>query len=202
MKPIQKYRKQEKLAAILEYNPSRTERNAVLGYLSAIRKNDAEKIAYFENFGNSVHEIILNASTYERGLLFGYTDKRFDEYGWIRGMIPIIENIELDMHNTIHIGQSLNGKYAVTINWSTGGAGGGSYPSVWNEPITEYQEAVKQGVAELEERYVYALKHISDSCNYNERKIRQLIAKLKEVKRQYLEPKQLSLFGIVGDRQQ
>ena len=169
MKPIQKYRKQEKLAAILEYNPSRTERNAVLGYLSAIRKNDAEKIAYFENFGNSVHEIILNASTYERGPLFGYTGKRFDEYGWIRGMIPIIENIELDMHNTIHIGQSLNGKYAVTINWSTGGAGGGSYPSVWNEPITEYQEAVKQGVAELEERYAYALEHISDSCNYNER---------------------------------
>lgn len=53
MKPIQKYSKQEKLAAILEYNPSRTERNAVLGYLLAIRKNDAEKIAYFENFGNS-----------------------------------------------------------------------------------------------------------------------------------------------------
>lgn len=196
MKPIQKYSKQEKLAAILEYNPSRTERKAVLRYLLAIRKNDAEKIAYFENFGNSVHEIILNASTYERGLLFGYTDKRFDEYGWIKGMIPIIENIELDMHNTIHIGQSLNGKYAVTINWSTGGAGGGSYPSVWNEPITEYQEAVKQGVAELEERYAYALEHISDSCNYNERKIRQLIAKLKEVKRQYLEPKQLFLFNI------
>lgn len=196
MKPIQKYSKQEKLAAILEYNPSRTERKAVLRYLLAIRKNDAEKIAYFENFGNSVHEIILNASTYERGLLFGYTDKKFDEYGWIRGMIPIIENIELDIHNTIHIGQSLNGKYAVTINWSTGGAGGGSYPSVWNEPITEYQEAVKQGVAELEERYAYALEHISDSCNYNERKIRQLIAKLKEVKRQYLEPKQLFLFNI------
>lgn len=158
MKPIQKYSKQEKLAAILEYNPSRTERNAVLGYLLAIRKNDAEKIAYFENFGNSVHEIILNASTYERGLLFGYTDKRLDEYGWLRGMIPIIENIELDMHNTIHIGQSLNGKYAVTISWSMGGAGGGSYPSVWNEPITKYQEAVKQGVAELDERYAYALE--------------------------------------------
>lgn len=29
MKPIQKYSKQEKLAAILEYSPSRTERNAV-----------------------------------------------------------------------------------------------------------------------------------------------------------------------------
>lgn len=102
MKPIQKYSKQEKLAAILEYNPSRTERNAVLRYLLAIRKNDAEKIAYFENFGNSIHEIILNASTYERGLLFGYTDKKFDEYG-IRGMIPIIENIELDKIGRAHV---------------------------------------------------------------------------------------------------
>lgn len=35
MKPIQEYTKQEKLEAILEYNPYRTERNAVLRYLLA-----------------------------------------------------------------------------------------------------------------------------------------------------------------------
>ena len=69
MKPIQEYTKQEKLAAISEYNPYRTERNAVLRYLLAVRRDDADKIAYFESFGDSVHQIILNVRTYERGLL-------------------------------------------------------------------------------------------------------------------------------------
>ncbi len=196
MKPIQEYTKQEKLAAISEYNPYRTERNAVLRYLLAVRRDDADKIAYFESFGDSVHQIILNVRTYERGLLFGYTAKRFDEYGWLRGLLPIVERIELDVHNAILIGQSIDGTYAVTVDWSTGGAGGGSHPSVWNEPIADYTEAVKDGIGQLERQYVYAMQHSSDSCNYNAKKIRKLIAKLAEIKRQYLEPKQLFLFEI------
>lgn len=196
MKPIQEYSNREKLAAILEYHPSPAERNAILRYLLAIRKSDAEQVAYFEKFGDSVHAIIQNVSTYERGLLYGYTAVTFDKYGWIHGMIPIIEAIELDLLNTIHIGQSPNGKYAVTISWNTGGAGGGSFPSVWNEPFADYRDAVKHGIAELEKSYAYALEHTADSCNYNKRKIKQLIAKLKEVKRQYLEPSQLSLFDF------
>lgn len=194
MKPIQEYTKQEKLAAILEYNPCRTERNAILRYPLAVRRDNAEEIAYFEGFGDSVRKIILNVRTYERGLLFGYTAKQFDKCGWIRGMLPIVERIELDILNTIHIGQSIDGTYAVTVDWSTGGAGSGSHPSVWDEPIADYRDAVKRGIAELEKRYAYAWEHISDSCNYNARKIRQLTAKLKEVKQHYLDPKQLSLF--------
>lgn len=194
MKPIQKYTKQEKLAAILEYNPYRTERNAVLRYLLAVRRDDADEIAYFESFGDCVHQIILNVRTYERGLLFGYTTKQFDEYGWLRGMLPIVERIELDMWNTIHIGQSIDGTYAVTVDWSTGGAGGGSHPSVWDEPIADYKEAVRNGIGQLERQYAYAMKHSADSTNYNAKRIRKLIAKLAEVKQRYLEPKQLSLF--------
>lgn len=194
MKPIHEYTKQEKLEAILEYNPCRVKRNAVLRYLLAVRRDNAEQITYFEGFGDSVHKIILNVRTYERGLLFGYTAKRFDEYGWLRGMLPIVERIELDVQNTIHIGQSIDGTYAVTVSWSTGGAGGGSHPSVWDEPIVDYKAAVKQGVAELERHYAYAMKHSSDGTNYNASKIRKLMTKLKEVKQRYLEPKQLSLF--------
>ena len=194
MKPIQEYTKQEKLAAILEYNPCHTERNAVLRYLLAVRRDDADEIAYFESFGDSVHHIVHNVRTYERGLLFGYTAKQFDEYGWLRGMLPIVERIELDMWNTIHIGQSIDRTYAVTVDWSTGGAGGGSHPSVWDEPIADYKEAVKNGIGQLERQYAYAMQHSSDSCNYNAKKIRKLIAKLAEVKQRYLEPKQLSLF--------
>lgn len=48
----------------------------------------------------------------------------------------------------------------------------------------------------MEQRYAYAMKeHSSNSTNYSV-KILKLMAKLKEIKRQYLDPKQLSLFDI------
>lgn len=194
MKHIQEYTKREKLKAILEYNPCHIERYVALRYLLAVHRDNTEEIAYFESFGDNVHKIISNIRTYERGKLFGYTVKQFDENGWIQGMLPIVECIEVDIFNTIHIGQAINGTYAVTVDWSTGGAGGGSHPSVWDEPISDYKAAIKYGITELEKHYAYAMAHSSDSSNYNAAKIGKLMAKLKEIKRQYLDPKQLSLF--------
>ena len=95
--------REEKLQEIVEYNPCRVERSAVLRYLLAVRRNDTEQIAYFESFGKSVRHIILNVRTYERGMIFGYVGKQFNEHGWINGMLPIIEEIKLDTFNTIHI---------------------------------------------------------------------------------------------------
>lgn len=48
----------------------------------------------------------------------------------------------------------------------------------------------------MEQRYAYAMEHSSNSTNYSASKILKLMAKLKEIKRLYLEPKQLSLFDI------
>lgn len=195
MKPISQMTREEKLQEIVEYNPCRIERNAVLRYLLAVRRNDTEQIAYFESFGKSVRHIILNVRTYERGLILGYMGKQFNEHGWINGMLPIIEEIKLDTFNTIHIGQSIDGTYAVTINWCTGTAGGGSHPSVWDEPVRDYKEAVRQGIRLLEQQYNKA-EHSSDSDrgNYNPNIIRNLKSKLLELKRQYTQPRQLSLF--------
>ena len=75
--------REEKLQEIVEYNPCRIERNAVLRYLLAIHRNDTEQIAYFESFGKSVRHIILNVRTYERGLIFGFIGKQFNEHGWL-----------------------------------------------------------------------------------------------------------------------
>ena len=94
-------------------------------------------------------------------------------------MLPIVERIELGMLNTIFIGQAVNGMYAIAINWCTGHAGGGRHPSVWDEPIAVYKDAIKKGITELEKKYAYAWEH-----------------KLKEIRLQYLEPKQLSLFDV------
>lgn len=56
MIPIQKFRKQKKIAAILEYTPCHTERKAFEQYLLAVRKDNTEKIAYLESFGDSLSE--------------------------------------------------------------------------------------------------------------------------------------------------
>lgn len=195
MKPISQMTREEKLQEIVEYSPCRVERSAVLRYLLAVRRNDTEQIAYFESFGKSVRHIILNVRTYERGLIFGYVGKRFNEYGWINGMLPIIEEIKLDTFNTIHIGQSVDGTYAVAINWCTGTAGGGSHPSVWDEPVRDYKEAVRQGILLLERQYDKAeCWSVSDRSNYNPKVIRSLKEKLLELKRKYTQPRQLSLF--------
>lgn len=42
MKPISQMTREEKLQEIIEYNPCRIERNAVLRYLLAVRRNDTE----------------------------------------------------------------------------------------------------------------------------------------------------------------
>lgn len=195
MKAISELTYQEKIAQVLDYHAFRMERETKLGYLLALRRNDKEQITYFENFGDSVHKIIRNVRTYERGLLFGYTSKERNQHGWIIGMLPIIEEIELETGNCIHIGRSTNGTYAVTVDWCTGGAGGGSHPSVWDDPIPTYKEAVRLGIRRLEKQYEDAERYsVSDRGNYNPKVINKLKAKLLELKRRYTQPQQLSLF--------
>ena len=195
MKSISELTYQEKIAQVLDYHPYRMEREVKLRYLLALRRNDQEQIAYFENFGDSVYKVIRNVRTYERGLLFGYTSKECNQHGWFIGMLPIIEEIKLESGNCIHIGQSINGTYAVTVDWSTGGAGGGSHPSVWNDPIPTYKETVRVGIQRLEKQYEDAERYsVSDRGNYNPTVISKLKTKLLELKRRYTQPQQLSLF--------
>ena len=77
----------------------------------------------------------------------------------------------------------------------TGTAGGGSHPSVWDEPVRDYKEAIRQGIRLLEQQYNKAERwSVSDRSNYNPKVIRSLKGKLLEIKRKYTQPRQLSLF--------
>ncbi|OUN79797.1 MULTISPECIES: hypothetical protein [unclassified Bacteroides] len=194
-KKISQMTREEKLQALTDYHACKRERHIIHRYVQALRREDAEQTAYFESFGESVHHIVLNVNTYERRLIFGYVDRQFNEYGWISGMLPIVEEIRLDNSNVIHIGQSVNGTYVVTVGWCTGTAGGGSHPSVWEEPIADYKEAVASGIRQLERIYNDAERRsLTDRGNYNPKYIRRLKAGLQEVKRRYTAPQQLSLF--------
>lgn len=194
MKTLSQMTRDEKLQEILQYNPCRVERNTVLRYLLALRRNDKQQIFYFESFGKNIRQIIRNVQTYERGLIFGYDSKPFNEHGWLNGMLPIVEEIKLDNMNKIYIGQSINGTYAVSIDWSTGYAGGGSHPSIWDEPIKDYKESIRQGIRQLEQQYDKAERwSVSDSSNYNPKIIRKLKTKLLDLKQRYTQPQQLTL---------
>lgn len=194
MKTISQMTREEKLQAILDFNPCKPERETMLRYLLAVRRNNKQQTAYFESFGNNVHRIILNIRTYERGLIFGFTSKPLDQRGCLNGMLPIIEEIKIDNSNCIHIGKSENGTYTVTVSWCTGSAGGGSHPSVWDEPVKDYKEAIRQGISLLEKRYEKVERwSVSDKSNYNPTVISKLKNKLLELKRQYVRPQQLTL---------
>ena len=109
-------------------------------------------------------------------------------------MLPIIEEIKVGNSNCIHIGKSENGTYAVTVSWCTGSAGGGSHPSVWDEPVKDNKEAIRQGINLLEKRYEKAERcSVADKSNYNPTVINKLKNKLLELKRQYVQPQQLTL---------
>lgn len=194
MKTISQMTQKEKVQAILEYTPCKRERKTVLNYLLAVRHNNIQQIEYFEKFGENIRQIILNVQTYERASLFGYTSKDLNEHGWLIGMLPIVEKIELDNSNCIHIGKSRNGTYAVAVDWCTGCAGGGSHPSVWDKPVKDYKEAVREGICQLEQQYNKAeLWSVSDKCNFNPKIIHRLKNKLSDLKRQYTQPQQLTL---------
>lgn len=70
MKAISQMTQEEKLQTISEYTPCRIEREIVLRYLLAVRRNDIQQIEYFEKFGKSIRQIILNVHTYEKSIAF------------------------------------------------------------------------------------------------------------------------------------
>lgn len=72
-KTLSQMSKEEKMQALLDYRPCRRQRQFVLCYILALRHDDMEQVAWFESFGRSIYQIMLNVSTFERGRLFGYT---------------------------------------------------------------------------------------------------------------------------------
>lgn len=100
MKAISQMTQGEKLQTISEYTPCKIEREIVLRYLLAVRHNDIQQIEYFEKFGKSIRQIILNVHTYERALLFGYTSKDLNEHGCMGHRTKRILRVGRKVHQT------------------------------------------------------------------------------------------------------
>lgn len=146
----------EKLQKIQDINFCRVERHNVAVYLNALRRNDRTIIEEYESFGDSPRQLLMNKREYERHLLFGFTKKEFNEYGWLeKPKFLEQERIEFPHRdgwaicNYITLGKGLNGKwtYGMSYSYSTGGAGYGL--GVWGKIFDNQKDCLTSALNEM-----------------------------------------------------
>jgi hypothetical protein len=185
-----KLSKFEKLSVIQEYNFAKCERYWVAVYLKALWLNDIETIEEYESFGERPYQFFMNKRSYERQLLFGYTEKSLDEYGWLEN--PKFINCEEFVFNAkkesrgsnkVRIGQGLNGKWSFSVSYSTGACGGSSPCNIWGEIVDCRKTAIVKGLTELIGTHNRQREQLykKDSCgNYKEEYSRAIVRLVQE----------------------
>lgn len=168
----------EKLQEIQEYNFAKCERHFVAVYLKALWLKDLKTIEEYESFGERPYQFFMNKRAYERQLLFGYTVKNLDEYGWLETPkfnnyeeLFFITKKESNGLNRVSIGEGLNGKWSFSVSYSTGASGGGSRCDIWGKIVDSRETAIIQGLTELIEKHNRQREQLykKDSCgNYRE----------------------------------
>ncbi|NCD10158.1 MAG: hypothetical protein EOL98_12195 [Negativicutes bacterium] len=146
----------EKLEQIQDVNYCRAERHEVAVYLNALRRNDRAIIEEYESFGDSPRQLIMNKRDYDKHLLFGFTKKEFNQYGWLERP-DFLEREEIKfphrdgwaVSNYITLGKGLNGKwtYGVSYSHSTGGSGYGL--GVWGKIFDNRKDCLKSALNDM-----------------------------------------------------
>ena len=146
----------EKLERIQEVNYCRAERHEVAVYLNALRRNYRAVIEEYESFGDSPRQLIMNKRDYDKHLLFGFTKKEFNQYGWLecprfleREEIKFPHRDGWAVSNYITVGKGLNGKwsYGVSYSHSTGGSGYGL--GVWGKIFDNRKDCLKSALNDM-----------------------------------------------------
>ncbi len=146
----------EKLERIQEVNYCRAERHEVAVYLNALRRNYRAVIEEYESFGDSPRQLIMNKRDYDKHLLFGFTNKEFNQYGRLecpcfleREEIKFPHRDGWAVSNYITVGKGLNGKwsYGVSYSHSTGGSGYGL--GVWGKIFDNRKDCLKSALNDM-----------------------------------------------------
>lgn len=146
----------EKLKQIQKINFCRVERHNAAVYLNALRRNDRAVIEEYESFGDTPRQLLMNKRAYERHLLFGFTKKGFNQYGWLENP-DFLEREEIEfphrdgwaVMNYITLGKGLNGKwtYGMSYSHSTGGHSYGL--SVWGKIFDNRKDCLTYALDEM-----------------------------------------------------
>lgn len=133
--------KQEKFKILNENLICGAEKKAYSDYMTALENDDFETVNYFESFGDRPYQFISNYRNFNQNCLFGFDEKIYDEYGWIkRPVFEEKEDVLIYVHkngwkdeNKIQIGRGKNGKWTDGIYAHTDNGGQVNGISAWGE---------------------------------------------------------------------
>lgn len=146
----------EKLQQIQEIHCCRAERHNVAVYLNALRRNNRAIIEEYESFGDAPRQLLMNKREYERHLLFGFTKKEFNQYGWLENP-KFLEHEEIQfphrddwaVSNHITLGKGLNGKWTYGMSYSHSIGGSGYGLNVWGKIFNNRKDCLTAALNEL-----------------------------------------------------
>lgn len=180
----------EKIERVRQYRPYREERPYMATYLLALRRNDQQLIEEYESFGDCPRQIIMNHREYDRGMLFGFTEKQFSSYGWLQNStfteheeIKFIHKQGWAATNHLTIGRGNNGKWSFGVSYSTGGWGFGSGLSVWGKIFDNRKECLKAALIKILEGHRNAAEKLKDdTCgNFNAQYSKEVVRQVKSL---------------------
>ncbi|KRT15910.1 hypothetical protein ASU31_10385 [Pedobacter ginsenosidimutans] len=182
-----------------EYNICSHERDTFSELLMAVKAGDELKLNWFAQFGEDIRQILMNSYAYRKGLVFGFGEICFDEYGWLKRPVFLdqketelgrLDKTRWGNHSTITVGRGPNGVwcYGFSISWGTAGSCSGL--SVYNKSFSSKQVAFDTALIFLKERMEEKLGDV-DGGNYNQKIIK---ATLKDIDKYRVAQVQLSLF--------
>lgn len=180
----------EKIERVRQYRPYREERPYMATYLKALRQENQQLINEYESFGDCPRQIIMNHREYDRGMLFGFTEKQFSSYGWLqnstfteREEIKFIHKQGWAATNHLTIGLGNNGKWTFGVSYSTGGWGFGSGLSVWGKIFDNRKECLKAALIEILDGHREAAEKLkNDTCgNFNAQYSKEVVRQVKSL---------------------
>ena len=158
--------------------------------LKALRQDNQQLINEYESFGDSPRQIIMNRREYDRGKLFGFTEKHFSQYGWLqnsifteREEIKFIHKQGWAATNRLTIGRGENSKWTYGVSYSTGGWGHAHGLSVCGKIFDNRKECKKAALQEiLAEHREAAEKLKNDTCgNFNAQYSKEVVRQVKSL---------------------
>ncbi len=180
----------EKIEQVRQYRPSRDERRYMAIYLKALRQNNGQLTEEYESFGDSPRQIIINRRAYDRGQLFGFTEKHFSPYGWMQNC-PFAEMEEIrfihkqgwSSTNHLILGRGENGKWTYGVSYSTGGWGHCYGLSVWGKVFDSRKDCLKAALQEILDGHREATEKLKDdTCgNFNTRYSKEVTRQVKNL---------------------
>lgn len=182
--------KTEKIEVIQQMNFCRMERHDAAVYLKALWRNDKLVTDEYECFGDRPYQFFLNKRTYDKGMLFGFTDIAFDDYGWLTKQ-AFSERIEIKFvtqdrsvaSNYISVGQGKNGKWTYAVSYSTGAAGSGYGLGVWGKVMDSKKQSLIAALQELLNGHRKSAEQMkNDTCgNFNAKFSREIVRQAKDM---------------------